>query len=107
MSELPGVLAEVEEVAGREAAVKLALGFGGRDIHIPRPDHVKAGHPLVACLGAPAAVKVAGRFMGESVYIPKARRALVHHLAAAGETNARIAETLGLSRSSVRSYLRH
>ena len=32
---LPGVLAEIEDVAGRQAALDLALALGGETLHIP------------------------------------------------------------------------
>ena len=101
--QLPGVLAEIEEVAGREAALRLALAMGGRSIHVPRPNHVAAGHPLAEAVGD-AAAAIAERYAGESVYIPKARRALVKHLCALGHGTSEIAELLGISKSAVRRY---
>ncbi len=106
MSELPGVLAEVEEVAGRDAALKLALGFGGEQVHVPRPENVKAGHKLVDSLGAPAAFLVAGRFQGEQIYVPKARRAIVLDLHARGASARYIATKIGVSTRAVRQYIR-
>ncbi len=106
LPELPGVLAEIAELAGREAALKLALAMGGEQIHVPRPDNVKAGHPLAGAIGAPAAVLVSGRFAGESLYVPKARRALARHLHAKGTPKAAIAARLGVSIKTARQYVR-
>ena len=102
---LPGVLAEIEELAGREAALNVALVLGGQSIHVPRPDHMAADHPLPVALGAGAAV-VCERFQGESLYIPKARRALVRHLVEGGYGTAQITRLLGLTKQTVRQYAR-
>ena len=104
-SQLPGVLAEIEEVAGREAALNLALVMGGESIHVPRPDHLAEDHSLAAALGANAAA-VCERFGGDCIYIPKARRALVKLLAQRGHETAVIAQRLGLTKDSVRQYRR-
>ena len=103
--QLPGVLAEIEEVAGREAALRLALELGGQSIHVPRPQHITVDHPLAAAIGAEAWV-VSDRFQGDCLYIPKARRALVVYLAERGHETAAIAQRLGLTKDSVRQYRR-
>ena len=41
---LPGVLAEIAEVAGRAAAVEVSLAWGGDWIHFPKSAHL-ARHP--------------------------------------------------------------
>lgn len=106
LPELPGVLAEIAEVAGREAAIKMALGFGGRDVHIPAARNVRGEHPLRKCLGPIAMTAIAEHFCGESLYIPKASRAVVHNLKSGGLSNAQIAGLTGLSLSAVRRYAR-
>ncbi len=106
---LPGVLAEIAEVAGYAAALEVALAHGGEDaFHIPRPEYLahERGHPLVALLGLEAARAVARRCGGGPVYIPRARRALVAYLADQGRTTAEIAVRLGLSRRTARRYRR-
>lgn len=105
---LPGVLAEVEEVAGREAAIALSLSFGGDWLHIPKPGYL-AQHPdhsLVTALGDEAAAAVAARMAGNSVRIPVARRACACHLSAQGMTVAAIAARLHTGRDTVRKYIR-
>ncbi len=103
---LPGVLAEVEEVAGREAALRLSMSSGGNSIYVPRPSRVCPDHQLARAMGVDAAQKVAERFQGEIIDIPMARRALVRGLAERGLSTADIAGQLKLSRKTVRRYRR-
>lgn len=105
---LPGVLAEIAEVAGHEAAVKVALEWGGRDVHIPKPGHLKRRptHHLVVLLGSRAASAVAVRVGGGSTYIPRARRACAAHLVASGLSIAETASRLAISSSAARRYAR-
>ena len=100
---LPGVLAGIEEVAGREAALRLALALGGQSIHVPRPENITRDHLLVLAAGA-AAAAIAARFAGETIYVPKARRFLVKQLTAQGHATREISVRLGISRSAVRRY---
>ena len=102
---LPGILAEIEEIAGRDAAIALALKLGGESVHVPRPRNMSNGHPLVEIFGA-AAATVSERYAGECLYIPKARRALVRHLAASGLGVREIARMLGITAPTVRQYRR-
>ena len=105
---LPGVLAEIAEVAGRAAALQIALAHGGEDaFHIPRPEHLGPDHPLTSLVGAEAARVIARRCGGGPVYIPRASRALAPWLAGQGLTTAEIAARLGLSRRTARRYRRH
>ena len=105
---LPGVLAEVAEAAGHEAAIKIALEWGGRDIHIPRPGHLKGcpSHRLVVLLGSEVASAVSDRIGGGSIYIPRARRACAVYLVATGLSVAQVTERLAISSSAVRRYVR-
>lgn len=103
-SPLPGVLAEIEEIAGREAALALALHLGGAPLHIPKAEHVRPGHPLAEVMGAKAARVIAARFQGENVDIPLAQRALVVHLAAGGLSTKEIARKLRITVQAVRRY---
>ena len=107
---LPGVLAEIAEVAGRAAALEIALVHGGEDaFHIPRPEHLARdrAYPLIALVGHTAALAIARRCGGGPVYIPRARRALVAHLAQQGLTTAEIAARLGIARRTARRYRRN
>ena len=103
---LPGVLAEIEALLGRETALRFAERLGGEDIHIPRTDALHEEHRLVSAVGMSAAQAVALRFGGDSVYIPKAARALVCHLAGLGWDTGDIARRLRVSRQTVRRYRR-
>ena len=106
---LPGVLEEIEDVAGRPTAIAMAMAWGGREVHIPKPLHLARhpDHPLARLLEAEGtALKVADYLGGCSVYLPRARRACALHLAAAGATAAEIAASLALSPSAARRYMR-
>ena len=103
---LPGVLSEIEDVAGREAAIALALEFGGESLHVPRPSYLKDDHPLVRALGAEAARQVADHFTGEVLYVPRARRFVVFHLVDQGKSTREIARRLGIGTSTVSQYRR-
>ena len=103
---LLGVLAEIAEIAGREAALALSLASGGCSIYIPRPDRICPDHRLARAIGIEAARAVAERFHGEIVEVPMARRALVRDFARRGVSTAAIAERLKLSRKTVRRYRR-
>ena len=100
---LPGVLAEIEELVGREKALDLALALGGQSIHVPRAENMASDHPLAVALGGHAAT-VARRHAGECLYVPMARRELVVHLTAEGKGTADIAAILRISKSAVRRY---
>lgn len=57
---LPEVLREIAEVAGLEAAMKLAWQHGGTEVRIPRK--VGAKHWLVTCVGKTAADRICDHF---------------------------------------------
>ncbi len=100
---LPGVLAEIARIAGREMAIKIALSHGGNEIYIPRNGRLE-GHPLTALVGQRGADALAARFGGATVYIPFARRPLAAHLAGQGLSTAEIAARLGISKRIARAY---
>ena len=101
---LPEKLAEIAEVAGREAALDLALHMRGTRLHVPSPANLGADHPLARAVGLIAARLIADRFKGESIYVPKANRALVRHLHARGVAAGDIAARLGITKSAVWRY---
>ena len=104
---LPGVLAEIAEVAGRETAIAIARAWGGRQVHVPvRLAETGIGRELAGAVGRDAAQAVMQRFAGESLYVPMARRAVVGHLSASGMSAAAIAAQLGVSIKTVRRYRR-
>jgi len=102
---LPGVLAEMERVAGREAAVAVALRFGGQRIYIPKPGALTQVHALSLCAG-PGARQIAAHFGGDTLAIPLANRELVAYLSAAGGSVRDIAARLRIHEATVRKYRR-
>lgn len=57
---LPGVLAEIADLVGEVAAIKIAAQAGGTRIYIPA--HAGDDHWLVACVGRDAADKICAHF---------------------------------------------
>jgi hypothetical protein len=96
MTTLPGVLAEIEEVAGREAALTIAASNGGLTKGFPSPALLKqspegyADNWLVRCVGYDLAVKIVSEIFpaGGRAEIPTASHAIrrefilgnAHHL---------------------------
>lgn len=78
MTKLPLVIAEIERVAGREAALKLSLARGGQTIYTPY--EAKEGHWLTQLVGLEAARKICEHYRvgntGARLLIPIARQAL-------------------------------
>ena len=106
---LPGVLADIERLAGRKRAEALARMYGGRRIYVPRASRLRsdeyADHPLRLALGKTAAIAVAAVMAGTTIEIPKARRALAISLRASGWSAPDIACELGVTGRAVRRYL--
>jgi hypothetical protein len=63
-----GVMAEIVEVIGEEATLKLVARYGGQRIHIP--GKVTPFHPIAEAIGYEAAVSLARRFDGTDVDVP-------------------------------------
>lgn len=76
MSELPGILGEIAEVAGKEAAWALAMSYGGSRIYIKAD--ASPGYWLVELVGAEAASKICAHFKvgrsGAYLLIPQAKQ---------------------------------
>jgi len=68
-SELPGVLAEIAEIAGKMAAAKVAKAKGGSRAYFPRPERLTSEHWLVEACGEHAAA-VAERLGGGHIDVP-------------------------------------
>lgn len=119
---LPALLAEIAEVAGLEAALKLAESHGGRRVSIPA--RIPADdHPLVQSVGRVAAEKIcahyrqgtgSGRSCGIYIVVPLgpsgalagARRRLAKALAE-GASAAEAARAAGMTeRSAFRARAR-
>ncbi|TYC93548.1 hypothetical protein [Novosphingobium sp. BW1] len=81
---LPGVLAEIEEVAGREAAISVATSYGGRKLKFPTRDSLEEKSKrskqnwLVKTVGHRNALAICREFFpfGGTVDIPSARNVL-------------------------------
>ena len=96
-------------MAGRATAIRMALAWGGQEVHIPKPRHLARhpDHPLARLLDAEGTTLQVSHYLGgSSVYLPRARRACAIHLARAGATPGEIAARLSLSPSAARRYIR-
>ena len=67
---LPGVLAEIADAAGEDAAVLVAKVAGGRRVYIPRPAGLRPGHWLVEAVGPDRARLIAGLLGGGEIDLP-------------------------------------
>ncbi|RJF70892.1 helix-turn-helix domain-containing protein [Rhodopseudomonas palustris] len=116
---LPGVLAEIAEVAGEAAALKIAARFGGQRVYFPaRPG--AADHWLVATVGPDAAAKLCAHFSvdrkrGNRIEIPlhvggsyrqflRAISERLHALDQEGMSSREIAARLGLTQRTVHRH---
>ena len=108
-----GILGIVADVAGEEAARRLAAAKGGGRCYIPR--QTRPGHWLVALLGEEAAAAVCDALGGETVEIPLAgagslqhglrqARRRAHELNRRGWSADRIARTVGVDRRTVKRW---
>lgn len=66
--DLPGVLGEYAEVAGRAAAYRFAADFGGTEVYVPL--EIGAAHPLARSLGLAAARKLVECFGHGRLLVP-------------------------------------
>ncbi len=117
MAALPGVLGEIEEIAGLEAALAVAEAVGGTRAYIsrrPGPDHW-----LTRAVGAETAATLADHFttgrtglelefpLGPTGSIARERRRRARRLATLteqGHPTVAIARELGLTDRAVRLY---
>ena len=111
---LPGLLSEIAEVAGLEAALQIAEARGGNRVYIPEraPDN----HWLVQTVGREAADAICAHFAvpsGIEIELPCGpvgrqgnyeRR--LHEMILAGKTSTEITRTLGISRRTVHRHRR-
>ena len=121
MDELPGVLAEIAEVAGEPAAVSLAACYGGIRVYIPKVITTD-DHWLVECVGRRAADAIcahfkAGKGPGCRLDIPlysggaypRLRRAIakrIHDRHLAKDSSREIALAVGVSQRTVHRHRR-
>ncbi|MDQ2084688.1 hypothetical protein RA307_31290 [Xanthobacteraceae bacterium Astr-EGSB] len=115
---LPGVLAEIAEVAGEAAALQICAEYGGKDVYIPAS--CSDNHPLAQCVGREKADLICahlavGGSSGQRFYIPLveggAFKALqrtiarnVHEESVAGKSARDIAGGNGISERTVRRH---
>lgn len=59
MNDLPGILAEIAEIAGEAAALQVAAAKGGTMAYFPLPGHLHEKHWLVEAVGIKAASAIA------------------------------------------------
>ncbi len=110
---LPGVLNEIADVVGIDAAMKIATTFGGTDAYIPaKPTD---NHWLVALLGRPTAIALCNHFatwsgqgcgirisipLGPASYLAS-RTALIRSLIREGKSVREIARIAQISQRAV------
>lgn len=70
LAQLPGVLAQVAQAAGLEAALQLAKARGGGRAYIPAPTALHERHWLVLAVGSHAARAIAAQLGGGEVEVP-------------------------------------
>ena len=104
MSGAPGILQDVSEIVGDEAAEALAVQLGSRKIHVPHCANLGASHPLCEAMGAEAADQIAAHFFGETLYVPRARHWVAARMFARGMSTKEVAQALGVSASAARGY---
>jgi DNA-binding NarL/FixJ family response regulator len=115
---LPGVLAEIAEVAGEAAAVQICARAGGTRVYIPAT--CSDDHWLVECVGREKADRICahlagGERSGQRYEIPLAERGAyralrmavarqVHELDAAAKSSRDIAREAGISQRTVHRH---
>jgi hypothetical protein len=110
---LPGVLAEIAEIAGGAAALQVAAAKGGLEkVHIPQPANLHDGHWLVEAVGMSHAQAIARRMGGGKIDIPlgpfagqrgKTHKAIREALAA-GSSPAEVAQLAGVHQRTARRH---
>jgi hypothetical protein len=93
------LIAELLEVLGEEAFVKLCQAFGGTRLYVPR--EVQKGHEICEAIGKIAAQKLVQRFSPGAVRVPLAKRERVLFYRRLGFSHAEIARLVGMGETSV------
>lgn len=111
--DLPAFLREVADVAGKDAAFRLADRYGGTRIYFPRRSSLDPGHPLVCLLGEERAGQICDRWMGLHVDVPRGvavdialRHQEVRALRRKGWTVVALAKRFRLTERSIYSILK-
>lgn len=116
---LPGVLAEIAEVAGETAALMIAAKHGGRRVYFPSVKALHEGQWLFECVGAEMARKICAHFevdgRGQRIDIPlhvggtyrqfvRSVAERVHALDREGKSSTEISRKLGLTQRTVHRH---
>jgi DNA-binding NarL/FixJ family response regulator len=104
---LPQILAEVAEIAGLDAALRLAQARGGRRLYVPQ----KPTPDFVAEIGEPAALALSKLYANETISVPlgptgavkQAKRA-VHEALARGLSAGDAARVAGVTERTVYNH---
>ena len=107
MALMPPVLQQIAEIAGPEAAVRVARELGGRRIYVaPRPG---PRNPLTRLLGRPLAMAIAESLGSGDLEVPSARPLLnwyaARRLRREGWTTRMIAKRLNLTERRIRQLV--
>ncbi|MBW7968156.1 LuxR C-terminal-related transcriptional regulator [Bradyrhizobium sp. BR 10289] len=116
---LPGVLAEIAEVAGETAALMISARRGGQRVYFPSTKFLHKAQWLVECVGHDLAAKICAHFevdgRGQRIDIPlhvggtyrqfvRSVAERVHKLDRDGKSSTEIAQQLGLTQRTVHRH---
>jgi len=98
---LLGLLAEFEQIVGRDKAIKLAMVCGGTSVYMPKNVHPE--HWIAQAIGIDAARTLTAHFKyGANLTVPTAPRAIrIQALTEAGASAREIALTLHIHQRTV------
>lgn len=96
--------AELEEVIGEDALLRLVEAFGGTPLYVPQ--QAKPDGEIVQAIGADAADALSARFAPDYIDVPLARERRARHYRAQGRSNTEIARTLGIGLRGVERLFR-
>ncbi|OSM06750.1 helix-turn-helix domain-containing protein [Magnetofaba australis] len=98
-----GHIRRIAEIAGHDAAMKIALELGGKQLYIPTDP---TNSRLEACVGEEAAAALSTALADEVIEVAFENRTLARWLFQAGWSMADIANRLRVSRVSIRQWLK-
>ena len=102
--DLPGVLADMAEIAGVEKALEYAAMFGGPVVYIPRvfqPDHRECWG-LAVVFGEDDARRIVERIGGGEVALPNAQEQRILYAAAKSDKSIKeLCRALGVTQRTV------
>lgn len=116
---LPGVLAEIAEVAGETAALMIAAKRGGQRVYFPSVKSLHRAQWLVECVGLDRASLICAHFevdgSGQRIDIPlhvggtyrqfvRSLAERIHKLDREGKSSTEISQQLGLTQRTVHRH---